>query len=134
MDQKVITLVNRVKSSAGMLASRTEQAANRAVDVASRKATDVMETTKLNLQIFDLNSEIDQLYKELGKMLYDTHIGIEADAEEMQVKLVLLDEKRDEVETIREKLKNMKAVTQCPNCGKSCEKEDVFCSGCGAQL
>lgn len=130
MEQKAMNLMSRIKASSEVLTDRTVKAAN----VATKKATTVVESTKLNLRIFDLNSEMDQLYKELGRMLYDTHCGIEVDQEEIQVKLSLIDEKREAVSEIRAKLQSLKASSQCPNCGKQCASGDVFCSGCGAQL
>ncbi len=129
-----MNLMSRVKLSAEVLADRTGKVANHAAGVASKKATNVVESTKLNLRIFDLNSELDQLYKELGKMLYDTHCGMEIDQEEIQVKLILIDEKCQAVSEIRNKLQSLKTSSQCPNCGKECSANDVFCSGCGAQL
>ena len=129
-----MSLMSRVKVSSEALADRTVKVTNHAVGVATRKATTVVESTKLNLRIFDLNSEMDQLYKELGKMLYDTHCGIEVDQEEIQVKLLLIDEKRETVSDIRSRLQSLKTSCQCPNCGKQCAAGDAFCSGCGAQL
>ncbi len=134
MDTNVNNLLEKVKVSAEMVASYTGKAATRAADAAGKTATTVMETTKMNLQIFDLNTELEILYKEIGKIVYDVHCGIEVDQDDIQTKLDLIDEKRQKIEEIRENLNEVKSDQICPNCGKSCSKEDTFCSCCGAQL
>ena len=86
------------------------------------------------MQIFDLNTEIEILYKEIGKMVYHVHTGMEEDQDALQAKLLLIDEKLEKIEEIREKLNAAKAKTCCPNCGKECPSGAAFCSSCGAQL
>lgn len=134
MDQRVNDLFGKIRTSAENLVDRTEEAASRAADVAGRKASGVVESTKLNLKIFDLNSDMDQIYREIGKMLYDTHLGEQVDQEMVQEKLSQLDEKHEEIERLRAKLNSLKTVHKCPVCGKECKPDDAFCSECGSQL
>ena len=49
--------------SAELLANRTGVVATRAADAAGKTATSFVSATKLNMQIFDLNTEIEILYK-----------------------------------------------------------------------
>lgn len=134
MDQRVNDLFRRIRTSAEDLADRTEEAASRVVGAAGQKASDMVESTKLNMKIYDLNSDMDRLYREIGKMLYDTHLGEEIEQDSVQEKLVQLDEKHEEIETLRAKLSDLKTVRKCPVCGKEYKSGDVFCSECGSQL
>lgn len=134
MDPKVRNLLEKVKVSASIIADKTGKAATKAADAASKKATEVLEATKLNLQVFDLNTEVEILYKEIGKLVYDTHMGIEVSQEDVDNKILLVDEKLATVAELKEKLASYKTSNKCPSCGRECEKEDTFCSGCGAQL
>lgn len=134
MENNLNSLLNRVRSSAELIGDRTGKAYKNAADNAGKKAADVVASTKLNLKIFDLNAEIDQIYKEIGKMVYDIHLGVEEDEEELNHRLDLIDEKIASVESLREKIKDIKAEPVCPSCGRACKKTDTFCSGCGAQL
>ena len=120
--------------SAELLANRTGVVATRAADAAGKTATSFVSATKLNMQIFDLNTEIEILYKEIGKMVYHVHTGMEEDQDALQAKLLLIDEKLEKIEEIREKLNAAKAKTCCPNCGKECPSGAAFCSSCGAKL
>ena len=106
----------------------------RAADSAGKKATEMAQATRLNLQIFDLNTECEVLYKEIGKIVYDIHVGIETPEEEMESRIAKVDENRARVAELKAKIADAKAGLVCPNCGKPCNKDDGFCSSCGAQL
>lgn len=134
MDQRVNDLFHRMRTSAERLADRTEEVTSRAVDAAGKKANDMVESTRINMKIFDLNADMDQLYREIGKMLYDTHLGETADQELVQEKLEKLDGKHQQIEDLRAKLNDLKAAPVCPVCGKECKVGDAFCSECGAKL
>lgn len=132
MDTK--NFFEKAKVSAELLANRTGVVATRAADAAGKTATSFVNATKLNMQIFDLNTEIEILYKEIGKMVYRVHTGKEEDQEALQAKLLLIDEKLQKIEEIHEKLKVAKDKIYCPNCGRECASDAAFCSSCGAQL
>lgn len=130
MDNKVAMMLEKVKVMAG----KTSQAATRAVESAGKMAGDMAQATKINLQIFDLNTECEVLYKEIGKLVYDIHLGAEVAPDAMDGYLDQLDETRGKVEALRAQLTDMKANVTCPECGKQCSREDAFCASCGAAL
>ncbi len=134
MEQNVRTLMSKVRSSAELIGDKTGKAYKLAADNAGKKAADMLTSTKLNLKILEANSEIDQLYQEIGRMVYDAHQGIESDSEELDTKLALIDEKNGEIADLRARLRSLKAESICPNCGRECRHSDTFCRHCGAQL
>ena len=83
MDAKVQSFLDKMK----VMADKTSQAAGRAADAAGKKATELAGATRINLQIFDLNTECEVLYKEIGRMVYDLHRGAEISSDEMDGKL-----------------------------------------------
>ena len=115
-------------------ASQAAEAAGKSADVASKKAGSVVENTKLNLQIMDINSDIEILYKEFGKSVFITLTCVEVDADELEHKLTLIDEKLQLIESIKGELAEKKTSAKCPNCGKEYNKEDAFCASCGFEL
>jgi len=130
MDQNMKELLERVKAGAATAAF----AVSRAADAATQKAGELADNTKLNLQIFDLSTEIDVLFKELGKIVYLTHTGVEVDEAEVAAKIAAIDEKYAAVARVRAKLTARKNCVQCPVCGEDCEKDDAFCRHCGSAL
>lgn len=130
MDPKVQVLLEKVK----VLADKTGKAAVYVADTAGKKASEMAQATRLNLQIFDLNTECEVYYKEIGKIVYDTHIGLETSEEEMEDRIAKIDDMRARVDELKAKISETKSILACPNCGKPCSKEDEFCSSCGAQI
>ncbi len=120
MDPKIREMLYRVKTSA--------------VDagkVAGKFAGGVVEQAKINLSIFDLNSEIDVAYKEIGKLVFAVHNGEEISSEAIQSKIEEIDEKKQQVEILRKKLSGYKGAKSCPVCGRVVSEKDVFCATCG---
>ena len=118
MDQKIKDLLEKVK----VTATTAAEAAGKAADAASKKAGELANVTKLNLQIFDLNTDIELLFKEIGKSVYLTHTGAE------------IDEKYAKIAELKECIASRKTTCRCPNCGCECDKADSFCSACGTKL
>ncbi len=130
MDPDVKTLIERAKATATYAAGQ----AGKAAGAATRKAGDVAMLTKLNLQIFDLNTDIDAVYREIGRLVYLTHAGEEIDDNELNDKLAQIDEKLAKVAELKEVVSSSRATAVCPVCGKECGRDDVFCSRCGHKL
>ena len=115
-------------------ATTAAEAAGKAADVASKKAGELASITKLNLQIFDLNTDVELLFKEIGKSVYLTHTGAEIEAEEIDSKIAQIDEKYAKIAELKECIASRKTTCRCPNCGRECEKDDAYCSVCGTPL
>lgn len=128
--EKVKIILEKVKETA----CAAGKAAGEMADVAAKKANKAMETTKLSIANFDLNTDIEVLYKEIGKMVYLTHLGEEVDPELINNKLALIDEKMLKIQENKQQIKDLKETVICSACGKNCKKEDVFCSACGNEL
>ena len=130
MDAKVQSFLDKIK----VMAEKTGKAAGRAAGVAGKKATELAGATRINLQIFDLNTECEVLYKEIGRMVYELHRGSEVSNDEMDEKIAAVDAKQEKIAALREELAGMKTIVVCPHCGKTCSREDAYCSGCGGAL
>ena len=128
MDMKMQAFLDKVKD----MADKTGKVSRHAAGVAGKKANDLALATRINLQIFDLNTECEALYKEIGKLVYDLHRGAEVTNEEMDEKMAQVDAKQEKLAVLRDKLAEMRSVTACPHCGKPCGKDDAYCSSCGA--
>lgn len=130
MDYNVSMLLEKIK----VVAEQTRTGAVKAADRAGRKANEMAQATRLNLQIFDRNTECEVLYKEIGKLLYDIHQGAETKEDAIENKLLQLDALHAELDNLRTELTALKTVCICPHCGRQCSREDAYCAGCGAAL
>jgi len=123
MDAKIREMLYKVKNSA--------------VDAgkaAGKAAGNVVEQAKINIRIFDLNTEIEMNYKEIGKLVYSVHKGEEVCSEAIQTLIESIDEKNAQIKELKEKLESFKSGKTCPKCGKVMGEKDAYCSGCGQKI
>ncbi len=130
MNEKVKAIVDKIRAgayAAGEFATKT-------YNTAGKKATGVYNASKIKLKIFDLTTDVDVLYREVGKLLYASHCNEETSAEEIDARLTAIDEKISEIEELREALKDMSGTKKCSACGKTHDGDCEYCSQCGEKL
>ncbi|MBQ8851683.1 MAG: zinc ribbon domain-containing protein, partial [Oscillibacter sp.] len=88
MDERVKELLDRIRDTAGVAADAAADTAR----VAGKKAGQMVDVAKLNVQLFDLNSELNDVLRQLGQVMYDTHKGEEATSENVPQLLSKADE------------------------------------------
>ena len=130
MNDKLNDLLAKVRASATVAG---EYATKAAKDV-GKAASGAYNVSKLNLQIFDLNTDLDVLYKDIGRLIYASHQGKDTPSDELEAKLALADEKTAKIEALRAEIAAHKDAQVCPDCGSVGSREDKFCSKCGAQM
>lgn len=107
--------------------------ATEAYKVTADKTGKIAKETKIKFKIGDLKAQINSIYEEIGKKVYQKHIReedicIKKDLEEECTKIDVLS---DEIETLLRQCLELKDKKQCPNCYKELEKDDNYCSNCG---
>jgi len=130
MDIKKYTLLDKAKD----MADKTGEIARDVFDTAGHKVGEIASATKINLKIFDLRTECDNLYREIGRMVYSIHQGAEMLNDAMEAKIVQIDQKQKQISLLRQELAGRKMSVVCPNCGRLCAQEDMYCAGCGQEL
>ena len=130
MDERVKDLLDRVRQTAETMG----EVAGSTARCAGKYAGTLMDITKLNLQIFDLNAEASDLLKAIGQTVYDAHLGVETDEEALSSMLSQLDVNKAQVLELKERVSALKNTQTCPSCGAPCSREDRFCRSCGAAL
>lgn len=107
--------------------------ASEAYKVTADKTGKIAKETKLKFKIGELRTQINDIYEEIGKKVYEKHVReeelcIKKDLEEQCTKIDLLS---DEIDSLLKECLELKDKKQCPNCYKEMEKEDKFCPNCG---
>ena len=123
MDEKVKELLERVRGTAGDTARAAGRMAGQRVDVA-----------KLNVQLFDLNGEYNDVLRQLGQVMVDTHHGQSEDPEKVAALLERADETAERAAELKARIADLRQSQTCPACGAPCGKGDKFCRACGRQL
>ena len=130
MDDKVKNLLERVRGTASYGADAAADGAR----AAGKKAGQMVDVAKLNVQLFDLNGEYNDLLRQLGQVMYDTHRG-EAPENDVVTKLLAqADEKAARIAELKNRIADLKQAASCPACGEPCGRGDQFCRACGKPL
>lgn len=123
MDQKIKDMFDKAKITTTYVAG-----------VANKKGKEVYESSKSSLKIVELNSQIDALYKEVGKLVYESKKGIEIEDDVLTNKMELISQKEDEIEELKEKKDRIKNTIVCENCQTIGRKDEIYCINCGIKL
>ena len=130
MDDKVRELLDRVRDTAVGAAD----AANQTARAAGKKAGQMVDVAKLNVQLFDLNGEFNDVLRQLGQVMYDTHRGQAEDGEQITALLDRADELSEKTAELKERIAALRPAKVCPACGPPCGRGDQFCRRCGGSL
>ena len=134
MDDKVRALLERVRGTANYAADAAADGAR----AAGKKAGQMVDVAKLNVRLFDLNGEYNDVLRQLGQVMVETHQGLAADPERVTALLAQADERADEksagIAELKGRISDLRQSQNCPACGEPCGKSDKFCRACGGQL
>lgn len=130
MDERVKTLLNSVRETAGTMSDVASVTAR----YAGRYAGQMVDIAKLNMRIFDLNAACNELLREVGQVVYDTHLGREPEGERLTGLLREIDGKTRDIAELKERIAALRSGRECHACGALCGREDKYCKECGAAL
>ena len=109
--------------------------ASEAYKVTADKTGKIAKETKLKMQMSELKSQVNDIYKEIGKKVYEKHIreeniDIKTELEEECTKIDVLSA---EIESKLKECLDLKDRKQCQKCFKEIEKTMKFCPECGTK-
>ena len=112
--------------------------ATEAYKITADKTGRLAKETKLKIKISDLKSQINDLYEEIGKNVYQKHIREDEEAnkeieEDISHLCTKIDVLSDEIDSLLEQCLELKDRKQCKNCYKEIDKNDKYCPNCGAK-
>lgn len=129
MDERVKELLEKIRGTASLAADVASDTAR----FAGQRAGQMLDGAKLNVQMFDLNTELDNVLKQLGQVMYDTHRG-ETPTQDVAKLLQQADQTAEKIADLRRRMTALRDSTTCPACGAACAQEDQFCRSCGKTL
>lgn len=130
MDDKVKALLERVRGTAGYAADAAADGAR----AAGRRAGQMVDVAKLNVQLFDLNGEYNDILRQLGRVMVETHRGEVPESNKISRLLARADEQTSKITELKGRISALKQSQSCPTCGAPCGREDKFCRQCGGAL
>ena len=109
--------------------------ASKAYDVTAEKTSKLAKEAKFRMKINENKSDINDLYKEIGRKVYEKHvreenIDIKSELEEECTKIDVLSA---EIETCLKSILELKDKKQCEKCHAEMDAKNAFCPKCGAK-
>ena len=120
MDNRVKDLLDRIRGTAGVAADVAADTAR----VAGRRAGQMVDVAKLNVQLFDLNGEYNEVLRQLGQVMYDTHRGRAPEGDRVTELLEQADERAERIAELKARIADLRQAESCPHCGAPCGKGD----------
>lgn len=95
----------------------------------------IAKEAKLRMKMNENKSDINDIYKEIGKKVYEKHvkeenIDIKSDLEEECTKIDVLSA---EIETCLKSILELKDKKKCPKCHTEIEAKSKYCPNCGEE-
>ncbi|MFU0800386.1 MAG: zinc-ribbon domain-containing protein [Xylanivirga thermophila] len=97
----------------------------------TKKAGESMEYGKIKKDIYDKDQEIQSLYNEIGKKMYEQYKDLGTVSYDIIDLCQNIDDLNATIEELEKKLMNLKKIKKCPQCGKELDVNIQFCPECG---
>lgn len=98
-----------------------------------QKSGELVEITKINLNIGAEEEKTNKVYEKIGKQVYQNHCEGKKVAPELSEMCEEIKGYQDTIECLKQKLLEVKNIKKCPGCDTDLEKEIAFCPKCGAK-
>ena len=107
--------------------------ASQAYKITADKTGKLAKETKLKIKMNDLKSQIDDIYIQIGKKVYEKHLREEdiSIKEELEEQCTKIDVLSDEIDSLLQQCLDLKDKKQCPKCHSQIDKQAKFCPICG---
>ena len=135
MEYDVKRLLEELTGRAAEMAESAKDAALGAGKVVNEKKDEAL----LRLDLVRLKNDCESIFNEIGRSFYLMNSGRwpkDGETAEHRIESLLsqVDEKQMRIVDIQRRLADLSGKTVCPGCGRLCDTEDAFCTGCGAAL
>lgn len=110
--------------------------ANEAYSATAEKTTKLAKEAKLRIKINEDKSEISDLYKEIGKIVYEKKHEHESEEKvclkkELENEFTRIDVLKAEIEEKSKEILELNDKKKCVKCSAHIEKDAKFCNECG---
>lgn len=98
------------------------------------KTSQISGELKLRNKMNNSKDRIDELYSEIGKIVYEAHKkNEELSKDDIRPKCEEIAREEEEIEKAEIEILALKKIKKCVNCGAELDEKDEFCSKCGKE-
>lgn len=109
--------------------------ASETYNAATEKGAKIAKETKLKMAMNTYKAEIEDMYQEIGKKVYEKHIteSVMNNEEELREEFNKIDTIAEKIEEARQDIMKLKDKKQCQNCFYEIDADYNYCPNCGAK-
>lgn len=107
---------------------------SRGTKVVTKKSGELLEVTKIKMDVASERDKIGELYEEIGKMMYRDYKSGGLKHREAAEKCQLIDEHNYRIKKLNRKIVQIKGGSLCKKCGEVVEADQRYCHSCGREL
>ncbi len=107
--------------------------AKKLTKVVKDKTTDIVDVTKLNFSLNEIEGKIEKLYIKIGESVYKSSCGEDTDLD-IDALCAEISDLFENANDIKEQIAEVKNTVTCPTCNEQASKAAGFCSNCGTKL
>lgn len=96
------------------------------------KSKEMAEVTRLNMEINTLEQNMKDVYTKIGE--YVAESGLLEEDEAVKRYMEELNKIKEELEKNQEKIKDVRNINICSNCGAEVARTSKFCDMCGTEI
>lgn len=108
--------------------------ARSAADAVGKKASKLVDLSKLRISAADINGEINKKFQSLGRSVYDAHKAGADPSETISSTSAEVNDLMEQLEAVNMQLAAAHAKIVCGYCGEENSQEAIYCSKCGHRL
>lgn len=108
--------------------------ARTAVNVVGKKASQIVDISKLRISAADLNNEISKRFEAMGRTVYESQKSGNNVSDLISESVTAIDDLYEQLDAINDQLAQARAKMVCKNCGEENAQGSVYCSKCGHKL
>lgn len=108
--------------------------AKTAAEAVGKKAGQIVDVSKLRINVAELNAEISKRFEALGDYVYENSREKLAEDAEALGKMAEIDELMNQRDALTKELVDKQNKVVCPVCGKQSPTTAQYCSNCGTKL
>lgn len=115
------------------LSKKVGASAEKTYAAAKDKSEKLIEEAKLNIIIADKESEIKEIYQEMGNIIYDSYKAGEKTAPKYVKKCKMIEKINKKIEEMSTEINHLKGFRKCNECSEIINIDDKFCINCGKE-